>query len=213
MQDHAEFHLTENAVNKALVATLSQVRNEHTRSFRLEVKEIVMESGKPETQTDAGRNLDKKATVPPEVRGSHSEESSSAIGKTAEHIILIVDDESSILKALRRALAGENYCIHTAENSQEALDLILTNRFAVIISDFSMPGLSGADLLGIIKEKEPRCIRVMLTGATDAESVPHAIADGILHCQRFIIKPWDDDQIRLTIRECISEYEASCKEA
>jgi predicted component of type VI protein secretion system len=49
----------------------------------------------------------------------------------------------------------------------------------------------------------------MLSGNASTKSVPATIADGILHCQIFISKPWDDDELRKTIRECIAEYEAA----
>ena len=129
--------------------------------------------------------------------------------KNSEHTILIVDDDRSILKSLKRSLADEEYQIVTAESPQDALDLISTNQFSVIISDYSMPGLSGADLLAIIRKKMPHCIRVMLTGAAETKSVPDQVADNILNCQWFITKPWDDEQMRLTIRKCLQQYETS----
>ena len=131
--------------------------------------------------------------------------------QSASHNILILDDEKSILSSLKRLLTDESSRIFTAENARDALKLISNNNIAVIITDFSMPGSSGADLLQVIKEREPQCIRVILTGAASADSIPDAIADGVLHCQRFLVKPWDDDQLKLTIKECVEEYEASFK--
>ena len=171
-----------------------------------------METRQFENQKDTEGALDTKAIAPPMGRGSNLDEKTSSTGKTAEHRILIVDDERSILNALTRSLTGENYRILTAE-SQEALSLISANRVAVIISDYGMPGISGADLLKMVRKKQPRCIRVMLTGAADIDVVPNEVADGILCCQRFVTKPWDDDQLRLTIRECILQYEAAREES
>ena len=130
------------------------------------------------------------------------------LDENAGHTILIVDDEKAILNALKRSLADEKYRIVTTDSPQEALSLISANRFSVIISDYSMPYLSGADLLAIVMKNEPRCIRVMLTGAADTKTVPDQVAENILNCQRFITKPWDDEQLRQTIRECIQQYES-----
>ena len=152
-----------------------------------------MESKKAEARQDHRYASEDKATSP----------------SNTEHTILIVDDEKSILNSLKRSLADEEYRIVTAESPQEALDLISINRFSVIISDYSMPGLSGADLLAIAMKKDPRCVRVMLTGAAETDNVPEQVADSILHCQRFITKPWDDEKLRQIIRECIRQFEAS----
>jgi len=126
-----------------------------------------------------------------------------------KHTILIVDDEKSMLKTLRRSLVDENYRILTAENSKEAIELISANNITIVISDFHMPGRSGADFLGIVKREWPKCIRVMLSGAAETDKVPDVIAKDVLNCQRFIFKPWDDDQLRKIIRECMAQYEAS----
>lgn len=130
---------------------------------------------------------------------------------TKRHSILIVDDEPSILKALRRALRDEDYTVHTAGNYKETLELVSINTYSVIITDFSMPGICGDDLLGFIRVKCPRCIRLMLSGAAEARPVPGSIANSILNCQKFIAKPWDDEQLRRIIKQCLKDYEAAGK--
>lgn len=128
-------------------------------------------------------------------------------------LILLVDDEQSILKAIVRTLRGEGYTIHTADGFESALKLIESNDFAVVISDYNMPVASGADLLGFIQTRNPNCVRIMLSGAAEADSVPEEIAEGILHCHRFLSKPWNDDQLRQIIKQSISEYDAACRAA
>jgi response regulator RpfG family c-di-GMP phosphodiesterase len=129
----------------------------------------------------------------------------------AEYTILIVDDEKSVLNALRRSLADENYNILIAENPPMAMELLSDNNIAVVISDYSMPGVSGAEFFNVVKRKNPNCIRIMLSGAADVDSVQDEIADKILNCQKFVAKPWDDDQLKLLIRESVAQYENSCK--
>lgn len=142
--------------------------------------------------------------------GTHA--NTSTAEQLAEFTVLIVDDEKSVLKALCRSLADENYRILTADTPQKALDLLSNNHVAVVISDFSMPGLSGADLLGIVETKHPRCIRIMLSGASETDTVPDEVAGSILHCQRFITKPWNDNELIAIIRECLTDYIGSSEE-
>ena len=168
-------------------------------------------SNKLETQLELGLSPVQKATTPDRSHDSLVHQEGRQTDETTEHTILMVDDEKSILNSLKRLLSGENYQILTADNPQEALGLLATNQFSVIISDYTMPSMSGADLLSIVRKKQPRCIRVMLTGGTETDFVPDEIADSILHCHRLITKPWDDDQLRLAIRECIVQYEDSGK--
>ncbi|MCK4632282.1 MAG: response regulator [candidate division Zixibacteria bacterium] len=145
------------------------------------------------------------------VSDTHSAQDSITADQLADLTVLIVDDEKSVLKALRRSLADENYRILTADTPQKALELLSNNRVAVVISDFNMPGLSGADLLGFVKTKLPRCIRIMLSGAAETDVVPDAVAKDILHCQKFITKPWDDIKLVAMIRECLAQYRSSCE--
>ncbi len=123
--------------------------------------------------------------------------------------ILIVDDDPSILSALKRALRDEDYDVYTAIDWNQTAELLSIHTFSVVISDFLMPGVSGDDLLSMVKSKSPKTIRVMLSGNASSKSVPVGIANGILNCQIFISKPWDDDELRNTLRGCITEYEAA----
>ncbi len=125
------------------------------------------------------------------------------------HAILIVDDEPNVIKALQRSLRNEAYVIHTAQDVMTALQLIDTMNFSVIISDYTMPNMSGAELLSRVKSKNPRCVRIMLSGATNSQSVPQPIATTILNCDAFVSKPWDDEKLRIMVREAITTYEKS----
>ncbi|MBK7143019.1 MAG: response regulator [bacterium] len=127
-------------------------------------------------------------------------------GEAGKHAILLVDDEPSILNALQRALRREPYTLFTANDCMSAMQLMATHEFAVVISDYTMPEMTGAELLAVMESRNPRCIRIMLTGATKAQSVPQPIADSILHCHKFLTKPWDDDSLRSMIRQSLEEY-------
>jgi len=122
-----------------------------------------------------------------------------------KHSILFVDDEKSVLKALNRSFIDEDYRVLTAENAQEAFDLLSRNGVSLVISDYRMPGITGTEFLSKVRDRAPNIIRILLTGAADTKVVMAAIDDGILY--KYITKPWDDDELRLTVKLAITQYE------
>lgn len=119
--------------------------------------------------------------------------------------VLFVDDEPSVLKAMRRVFRQENYRLYTAESGQAALAVMEANPVNVIISDHRMPGMSGADLLREVKRRNPDTIRIMLTGYADVGAVMGAVNDGAVY--KFITKPWNDDDLRLTVSLALEQFD------
>ncbi len=119
--------------------------------------------------------------------------------------ILLVDDELNVLRALQRIFRRENYRISTASNGKEALDLLSTENFQLMISDYFMPGMNGAELLRRAKEIQPEMIRIMLTGHADTNAVMGAINEGAVY--KFILKPWNDDDLRITVALALEQYD------
>ncbi len=112
--------------------------------------------------------------------------------------ILLVDDEPSVLKSLRRVFLDEACEILTAADARQALALLETETVQLVISDHRMPGVSGAELLREIKQRWPDTLRIMLTGFADIDAVMRVIEEvGVF---KFITKPWNDDDLRLTAR-------------
>lgn len=120
-------------------------------------------------------------------------------GGRGEHTLLLVDDEPSILSSLRRLLRHEGYQILTATGGEQALDILATNPADVVVSDQRMPGMSGAEFLGRVRDIYPDTIRLILSGYSDVEALTDAINQGAVF--KFIGKPWDDDALRKVIRE------------
>lgn len=116
--------------------------------------------------------------------------------KRAAYRSLLVDDEPNVLKALRRVFRQENYEIVIANNGQEAVKLLEEKPFQTVISDYLMPGMNGADLLRHAKKIYPHMLRIMPTGHTDTGAVLGAIKEGAVY--KFILKPWNDDDLRVT---------------
>lgn len=119
--------------------------------------------------------------------------------------MLLVDDEPNVLNALKRVFRKESYVINTASNADEALKFLSDNPCQLVISDFKMPGMNGAQFLQEAKKLYPQMIRIMLTGQADTDAVMAAIKDGAVY--KFILKPWNDDDLRVTVALAFEQYE------
>jgi putative nucleotidyltransferase with HDIG domain len=116
-----------------------------------------------------------------------------------DHTVLFVDDEVNILKALKRLLRSEDMNVLCASRGQEALDLLDKNPAQVVVSDQRMPEMTGVDFLSHVRERRPDVVRMMLTGYTEMDVAVDAINRGEIY--RLITKPWNDDELRATIRQ------------
>ncbi|MAJ59648.1 MAG: hypothetical protein CBC48_06490 [bacterium TMED88] len=118
--------------------------------------------------------------------------------------VLFVDDESNILKAIQRLLRAESVEVLTAQRPEEALELLEQTDVQLVVSDHRMPGMSGADLLSVVRERHPEIVRVMMTGYTHMDVAVEAINRGEIY--RLITKPWNDDELRLTLKQALDHY-------
>lgn len=108
--------------------------------------------------------------------------------------LLLVDDEDSVLSALRRLFRRDGYRILTAPSGADALALLADHDVDVIVSDQRMPGMDGVDFLRQAKRMRPGSIRMTLSGYTDLQSIIDAVNEGAVF--KFLTKPWDDDRLR-----------------
>lgn len=115
--------------------------------------------------------------------------------------ILIIDDEQDMLRLLERTLAPElNAEIKTASRSEEALKLLSSRDFDLIVSDIKMPGFDGLELLKIIKDINPNQTIVMMTAYGDIEMVIHAMKSGAYD---FITKPFDHEALVMRLSKAM----------
>ncbi|ABC27146.1 Type II secretory pathway, ATPase PulE/Tfp pilus assembly pathway, ATPase PilB [Hahella chejuensis KCTC 2396] len=139
------------------------------------------------------------------VNSSASDQDEDKGKPKVSYSVLLVDDEPAVLSALSRVFRKESYDILTANNAMEALEIINQRRVHLLVSDYMMPGMTGADLLRKVKEQSPDTIRIMLTGQADTTAVMAAINEGAVY--RFILKPWNDDDLRVTVALALEQYD------
>jgi type II secretory ATPase GspE/PulE/Tfp pilus assembly ATPase PilB-like protein/FixJ family two-component response regulator len=137
--------------------------------------------------------------------GDDSEECNKEASQPPTYQILFVDDEQNVLKSMRRIFRQESYTIHTADSGEQALAIMDQETIQVVISDHRMPGMTGTDLLREVKKRYPATIRIMLTGYADVDAVMGAVNDGAVY--KFITKPWNDDDLRLTVSLALEQYD------
>jgi type II secretory ATPase GspE/PulE/Tfp pilus assembly ATPase PilB-like protein/FixJ family two-component response regulator/RNA polymerase subunit RPABC4/transcription elongation factor Spt4 len=118
--------------------------------------------------------------------------------------LLFVDDEENVLQALRRIFLDENYEILTATSGVDALKIMESTIVHLVISDHRMPGMIGSELLREIKNRWPETIRIMLTGHADIQAIMGAVNEGAVY--KFITKPWNDEDLRLTVSLALQQY-------
>jgi two-component system NtrC family sensor kinase len=118
--------------------------------------------------------------------------------------VLYVDDEEINLFNFRESLCDE-FEIFTALSGEEALALLeKEGEMALVVTDQRMPGIKGTDLLGMIREIMPRAERIIITGYTDPQDIIAAINEG--HVYRYIVKPWNVDELRITMIQGVERY-------
>lgn len=118
--------------------------------------------------------------------------------------ILLVDDESNVLSALRRFLIREPYQQVFAESGEQALEIVGSREIHVIVTDLRMPGMHGLELLERLKLSCPEIVRVVLSATSDMEHTIASINSGEVF--RFIPKPLDSCDFRGVVREAAENY-------
>ncbi len=118
--------------------------------------------------------------------------------------ILYVDDEEQNLISFK-ATFRRDYKIITAKSGFEGIELIRNNKINLIITDQRMPEMTGIQFLEKIIPEYPETIRMILTGFSDIEVIISAINNGRIF--RYINKPWDHNELKMTIENARQLYE------
>ncbi|MBI5922215.1 MAG: response regulator [Betaproteobacteria bacterium] len=128
--------------------------------------------------------------------------------------ILVVDDESNVVKAVARELNSPpfvryRYQVEGFTDPQRALELAREQTFDAVICDYRMPGMDGLEFLRALALIQPDCICLVLSGQTDREALIHMINE--IHIYRFIPKPWHDYYLKGSLYQAI-DYGAALSE-
>lgn len=118
-----------------------------------------------------------------------------------QRTVLLVDDDRSLLDALKRRLHGEAFRLLCAATGDEALHLLSTEAVDVVLSDEHMPSMSGVDLLTEVHRRWPDVVTLMLSGRASAGTIVRALNQGQIF--RFLIKPCDADEIAECLRQAL----------
>ncbi len=139
------------------------------------------------------------------------EQNNQTDGSAMPATILFVDDEANILSSLKRLFRPSGYRIFTAESGTAGLEIMAQEPVDMVISDMRMPEMNGAQFLGKVRESWPDTVRILLTGYADIGSTIEAINKGQIY--RYISKPWEDNDITITVRQALERRELEREKA
>ncbi|MDR0310291.1 MAG: sigma-54 dependent transcriptional regulator [Acidobacteriota bacterium] len=118
--------------------------------------------------------------------------------------LLFVDDEQPNLQKLRRTFMN-GYVTHTAQSCGDALGILETADIDAIVTDQRMPGMTGLELLGRVRETKPGIVGIVLTGFAEIGDLIDAINTGKVN--KYITKPWSPEDLRLVVRDALEKRE------
>lgn len=118
--------------------------------------------------------------------------------------VMFVDDEQNVLSAVKRMLFEEEYESRFSLSGEDALTKLKSDPVEVIVSDMRMPGMNGVEFLKRSRETCPDAVRIVLSGQSDVNEIMESINQGGIW--RYISKPWDDRDFKITIRNAIDLY-------
>jgi two-component system probable response regulator PhcQ len=133
-----------------------------------------------------------------------------------QHRILLVDDDVNVLKALRRVLsltpcvAGNQRFklqVDAYDSPTAALAIAHERPYALVLSDYRMPGMDGTEFLSAFRELQPHAARLILSGYADLNGLIRAINE--VGIQRFIAKPWNDYELVSAVAQALAVRELS----
>jgi len=116
--------------------------------------------------------------------------------------VVLVDDEEMVTQNLEMLLSMETGYDSVAFNQPaSALEYLKQHEVDAVLSDFIMPEMNGLDLLAQVKQVQPTCSRLLLTGYADKESAVRAINEVGLF--QYLEKPWENEFVMMTLRNAV----------
>jgi two-component system, NtrC family, response regulator AtoC len=124
--------------------------------------------------------------------------------------ILVVDDEPNLRRVLSAQLARDGYDVHTAEDGEQALQILQEHHIDLVITDLKMPKLDGMELLRRALEVDPELPIVMITAHGTVDNAVEALKTGAFD---YITKPFDQSEVRTIVKKALRTRDLSATEA
>lgn len=121
-----------------------------------------------------------------------------------QETILFVDDNNFTLQVLKDLFAGSSFRVLTAESAAAATEIIRREEIAVVVSDNIMPTTNGLEFLSSLSSFSPATVKVLMSAYADLDSALAAINRSEVF--RYVLKPWQDDDIKATIDAALRRY-------
>jgi DNA-binding NtrC family response regulator len=115
---------------------------------------------------------------------------------------LIIDDDTEVRNTLSAILESEGYLVETAENGKKATQMCEKTPFDVALIDVELPDIKGTELLHLLKEKQPKMVKIIITGHPSIENAKKSVnekADG------YITKPFNVPELLGMIKKLIED--------
>lgn len=125
----------------------------------------------------------------------------NGVGRTIMPDILVVDDDDVIRETLFELLSSDYSC-QTADTAEQALAKLQTQRFDVVLTDISMPGLSGMELLTKVVELYPGTPVIIISGLSDQDQAESLIGRGAFD---YLLKPFRLEVVEASVRRAIDQ--------
>lgn len=117
--------------------------------------------------------------------------------------ILVVDDDAAMLMLMSDVLMGNDSHLLTAQGAEDALATIKASPIDLVISDYDMPGMSGLEFLGKVRQEHPEVITILLTASSELAIALKAIEE--VGVYQMVLKPFNVLDLRLTVQRAL-EY-------
>jgi len=115
-------------------------------------------------------------------------------------VILLIDDDDSLRRVMEFSLTEAGHTVQTAASGEDGLRLFEKGNFDAVITDITMPGMSGMEVLAKVRQRVPTIPVIVITAYGTIESAVEAMKQGAFD---YITKPFNRDELRLTLEKAI----------
>ncbi len=119
--------------------------------------------------------------------------------------IMVVDDSYSVLESIKWVFMDEPYYLFSFASPIDALSVINSLKFSVVVADQSMTEMDGIDFFKKAKQKAPNTIGIIMTSHLDFDEALNALDTGLIY--RCIKKPWNDLGLKKAVKMAVAHYE------